>query len=184
MSTSHVPARPAPQRGLFLFFVVGLFLLQIAFAYTIHGDIGPQFPHPSGLERTAPEALIGHIDALLAPTPTGRCALRPRPDTAPAAASRKILDGPMPTAAPGAEPAGPVQAPRRPDPTQEQAGRFATYTIGRGDTLESIARKLYGSTRMVVHLVRLNRIRDERSLQQGDRLLVPRAGLLQPLSAN
>lgn len=184
MNTPHVPSRPAPQRGLFLFFVVGLFLLQIAFAYTIHGDIGPQFPHPSGLERTAPEALMGHIDTLLAPTPTARTPLRPRPETAPAAASRKILDGPALTTAPAAGQPGPVQAPRLHDPAQEQAGRFVFYTIGRGDTLESISRKLYGSGRMVVHLVRLNRIRDEKALQQGDRLLVPRAGLLRPLSAD
>ncbi len=172
MIAPHAPSRPAQQRGLFLFFVVGLFLLQIAFACTIHGDIGPQYPHPSGLERTAPEALIGHIDSLLAP-PAPRAVPKPRPDAAPAEASRHLLEPAAGTMA-GVQPPPPLRGPLAP----EAGSRFAEYTIGKGDTLDSISRKLYGNTRMVVHLVRLNRIRDDKNLRAGDRLLLPRAGLL------
>ncbi|NLI77113.1 MAG: LysM peptidoglycan-binding domain-containing protein [Candidatus Riflebacteria bacterium] len=171
MIAPHPHSRPAPQRGLFLFFVVGLFLLQIAFACTIHGDIGPQYPHPTGLERTAPEALIGHIDSLLTPTP--RAVPKPRPDAAPAAASRRLLE-PAASAMAGVQPPSPMKGPLAP----ETGSRYAEYTIEKGDTLDSISRKLYGNTRMVVHLVRLNRIRDDKNLRRGDRLLLPRSGLL------
>ena len=172
MSVSQIKPRPTQQRGLFLFFVVGLFLLQIAFAYTIHGDIGPQFPVPSGLERSAPEALLGHIDTLLSCEPPAKPACRPRPETAPAAANRKVIDGVSPVSA-LAKPAKTILTPSY----DGNSGRFAEYLIEKGDTLDSIARKLYGNSLMVVPLVRLNRIKDYKGLQLGNKLMIPRLGL-------
>ena len=40
------------QIGLFLFFLSGLFILQIVFSFTIHGDIGPRTDIIPGIEKS------------------------------------------------------------------------------------------------------------------------------------
>ena len=65
MNTPNNINKSKPQFGLFLFFVVGLFLLQIAFAFTIHGDIGPQTSFLPGIDKPASPILVGRIDSLV-----------------------------------------------------------------------------------------------------------------------
>lgn len=174
---------PASHRGLFLFFVVGLFMLQIAFAFTIHGDIGPQSPVVPGIDRPASPLLVGRIDSLIN-QPCVRQPVRPAPEGAFAPAARSIPPEPI-AAAPKAAPVVQevVRATAAKGPQVQEKGRYLEYTIERGDTLDSISTKLYGNTRMTGAIVRLNRIRDEKALQLGERLLVPRAGLVVRLAA-
>jgi nucleoid-associated protein YgaU len=166
---------------LFLFFVVGLFMLQIAFAFTIHGDIGPVAPGVPGLERPATPFLIGKIDSLVT-QPVLRQPVRPSPNAILAPAMKPTLDPravePRTTGvAPRSQPSsGPLPS------LQENGGRFLEYTVQRGDSLEGIARRFYGHSRMTAALIRLNRIADDRTLQCGDRLLLPRTGLKQKVN--
>ncbi|HOY68368.1 MAG TPA: LysM domain-containing protein [Candidatus Ozemobacteraceae bacterium] len=183
---------PASHRGLFLFFVVGLFMLQIAFAFTIHGDIGPQSPVVPGIDRPASPLLVGRIDSLIT-QPVIRQPVRPAPEGAFAPAVKTLPPEPLAAAPKGsADAAGLAKAPAKKDaavttaaaqPQIQEKGRYLEYTIERGDTLDTISTKLYGSTRMTQAIVRLNRIRDEKSLQLGDRLLVPRTGLIVRLAS-
>jgi len=140
---------PASHRGLFLFFVVGLFMLQIAFAFTIHGDIG----------RPAPEGAFAPAARSIPPEPV---AVAPK-----AALDTQEL----------------ARSPALRNVQIQEKGRYLEYTIEHGDTLDSISTKLYGNTRMTGAIVRLNRIRDEKALQLGERLLVPRTGLVVRLAA-
>jgi len=166
--------------GLFLFFVFGLFLLQITFAFTIHGDIGPQTPVHPGINRPAPATLVGRIESLVSRPAVSAPAAEPvsqplaaaRPPAAVAPAPRQTLVQSGRNAAAGHH-AG-LQDPR--------SGPYLEYTVRRGDTLDGISRRLFGSTRMVTALVRLNRLTSERRLQCGERLRIPRHGLKTPLS--
>jgi len=180
---------PASHRGLFLFFVVGLFMLQVVFAFTIHGDIGPQSPVVPGIERPASPLLVGRIDSLIT-QPCTRQPVRPVPEAAFAPAGKTIPPEPVavaPKAVSAAHetamaPAEKTSAPAA-IPQLQDKGRYLEYTIERGDTLESIAGKLYGNPRMAQAIVRLNRIRDEKALRLGERLLIPRTGLTIRLAA-
>jgi nucleoid-associated protein YgaU len=172
MTTRQTRTQPGTQRGMFLLFVVGLFMLQIAFAFTIHGDIGPQSPLVPGQERAAPPVLVGRIDSLITP-PTMQKPVHPLPEAALAPAARPTL---FPKhGALTAKAATPAPTPG-PD-LQDTGSHYLTYLVKPGDTLESISKKLFGSTRMVTSLVRLNRIQDERTLRLGQALRVPRTGL-------
>lgn len=173
---------PASHRGLFLFFVVGLFMLQIAFAFTIHGDIGPQSPVVPGIDRPASPLLVGRIDSLITQTSI-RQPVRPAPEGAFAPAMKSIPPEPVavaPKATPAAQETAKASATRL---KIQEKGRYLEYTIERGDTLESISTRLYGSNRMTPAIVRLNRISDEKALQLGERLLVPRTGLIVRMAA-
>ena len=174
MVVDSCPAPAHRHQGLFLFFLLGLFMLQVVFAFTIHGDIGPR-PLDAGTgTRVAPPLLVGRVDAILAARGPAAAAVavpcRPAPVPAPAPAARIPL--PLPTLTAGAGPTAPAS------PGVEAVGeRFASYQVRAGDTLGSIARRLYGSGRMVAPLVRLNRLRDEHGLRVGQLLKVPRKGL-------
>lgn len=178
MTANATPKRQSSPRGLFLCFVLGLFLLQIAFAFTIHGDIGPQTHLVPGLDRPASPVLLGRIDALVS-QPCLQKPVRPAPEAVMAPASPYV-----PTTA-----KADAAAAQLPEPTpgrqtiSQGASRFLTYTVRKGDTLADIARKLYGTTSMQASLVRLNRIQDERRLRLGQVLKIPRAGLLSTASS-
>ena len=167
------------QHGLFLFFVLGLFMLQVAFAFTIHGDIGPGSVLTPGIDRPASPALVGRIDSLVTATP-------PIPKTPSAAvvnvvpqvAAVPVKAVPVATVVP-AKVSQPLQTGQTGNELKSTVGgRYLEYTISRGDTLDSISRKLYGSTHMVTALVRLNRLTDDRGLRCGETLRVPRVGLM------
>ena len=63
MNTHKTRTKTKNQFGLFMFFVIGLFMLQIAFAFTIHGDIGPQTNILPCIEKPASPILVGKIDS-------------------------------------------------------------------------------------------------------------------------
>ena len=174
------------QHGLFLFFVLGLFMLQVAFAFTIHGDIGPGSALTPGIDRPASPALVGRIDSLLTATPS-----TPKPVSsaivsgAPQVAAVPAKAVPIKAVSTKAVPAVTMVAAKEASSLPEgrelkpmAGGRYLEYTICKGDTLDSISRKLFGSTRMVTALVRLNRLTDDRGLRCGDTLRVPRVGLM------
>ncbi|HNV70975.1 MAG TPA: LysM peptidoglycan-binding domain-containing protein [Candidatus Ozemobacteraceae bacterium] len=152
------------NRGMFLFFLSGMFLLQIVFAFTIHGDIGPQAALNTSCQAPASPLLMGRIDTILsAPNQTETARMHPMPISeapAPVVKPREVLAREQATLH---QPTSPVNQ-----------GRFAEYTVQRGDTLERISRKLCGTTSLVSALVRLNRLSNERGLQCGARLRVPR----------
>lgn len=170
MNTSLNFGKSSAPKGVFLFFVVGLFLLQIVFAFTIHGDIGPQSPIPPELGQTTPPVLIGKIDSILASQAVYK-PVRPAPEAVLAPASRKIID-------PVATPLSLSRAGQKKSPIREMGGRYLEYTIQAGDNLEAISKKLYGNSKMVTALVRLNRLNNEKGLRCGWNLRVPRQGLL------
>lgn len=206
MHGPHEATRKAPQRGLFLFFVLGMFMLQIAFAFTIHGDIGPRTAVAPGIDRPAPPALVGRIDSLLTSARASGSTNRPvgphssavTPVTAIAPAQRLAPAQVAKASSARVSPIAPVTAPSVAVPAHtpikavsatrsdagtaalktSSGGRYLEYTITRGDTLDSISRKLYGSTQMVTALVRLNRLTDDRTLRCGETLRVPRVGLV------
>lgn len=174
------------QHGLFLFFVLGLFMLQVAFAFTIHGDIGPGAAFTPGIDRPASPALVGRIDSLLTATPpASRPLANAVGNVAPQVADAPAKTAPakmVPTKTAPAATMAPAKAahalPAGNELKSPVGGRYLEYTISRGDTLDSISRKLYGSTHMVTALVRLNRLTDDRGLRCGETLRVPRVGLM------
>ncbi len=174
MKTQKNKGKTKNQFGLFLFFVVGLFMLQIAFAFTIHGDIGPQTDLIPCIDKPASPFLVGRIDSLVSNSNL-QVARKVVPEGAFAPASREIFEEKVSLARIDSENAQELEGivVRR---TSE--GRFYEYTIRAGDNLEKISRKLYGSGRMVQALTRLNRIVDEKTLQLGASLLVPKNGVL------
>ena len=108
-------------------------------------------PGPTGtaggvaLATTAPPSAAGTSPRT--PTPTATPSVRPE-TVAPSAA---------PSEEPSASPA-PTKSPTR------------TYTVKRGDTLSAIAAK-FGTT--VVAIVKLNKIKDPRTIYSGQRLKIP-----------
>ncbi len=184
MKNQKTQGKSRTQFGLFLFFLGGLFLLQIAFAFTIHGDIGPHASVIPGIERPASPVLVGRIDSLVSENRL-KTPIKVAPEGAFAPASRDFSEK-MPTQAKidtGREPAANSQKTDR-TIRETEDGRFVEYTIQAGDTLDRISRKLYGSHQMVQSIVRLNRITDERSLKLGASLKVPRTGLIETGKTN
>ncbi|MFZ5952299.1 MAG: LysM peptidoglycan-binding domain-containing protein [Candidatus Rifleibacteriota bacterium] len=172
MNTLKKTGKPKGQFGLFIFFVCGLFFLQIVFAFTIHGDIGPQNDIIPCIDKPASPFLVGRIDSLVSSSKL-QVNRKVVPEGAFSPASREIIDERVvmientPSGADG------QTVVRK---TDEE--RFYHYTIRSGDTLEKISRQLYGNGRMVQSIVRINRIADEKTLPLGGSLLVPRSGLL------
>ncbi|MDD3146486.1 MAG: LysM peptidoglycan-binding domain-containing protein [Candidatus Riflebacteria bacterium] len=179
MKNQKTQGKSRTQFGLFLFFLGGLFLLQIAFAFTIHGDIGPHTNLIPGIERPASPVLVGRIDSLVSETRL-KTPVRVAPEGAFAPASRDFdTAGPVARIDTGnARPAAEKSV------RKIEGDRFAEYTIQAGDTLDRISRKLYGNQQMVQSIVRLNRINDERNLRLGATLKLPRAGLLDSVRVN
>jgi nucleoid-associated protein YgaU len=162
------------NKGVFLFFVVGLFMLQIIFAFTIHGDIGPQTPAIPEAQQTTNPVLIGRIDAVLGRQTAVQKPVHPAPEAVMAPAIRPSIEPARMTV----QASTPAQTPARKQPALKDAGtRYLEYTVVKGDTLDGISKKLYGNTRMVTALVRVNRLQDEKGLKIGNNLLVPRLGL-------
>lgn len=174
MITHKNKGKSKNQFGLFLFFVVGLFMLQIAFAFTIHGDIGPQTDVIPCIDKPASPFLVGRIDSLVSNAKMS-VSKKVAPEGAFAPASRELFDDNFSVARIDSENSEDLDKPVVRKISEE---RFFEYTIRSGDTLEKISRKLYGSGRMVQSLIRLNRIANEKSLQLGGALLVPRSGIL------
>ncbi len=166
--------KPKSQHSLFLFFLSGLFLLQIAFAFTIHGDIGPQTDALPGLERPASPVLVGRIDSLINEANI-RTAVKVAPEGALAPATREYARNPIPSARIDTEISRSEDAGIT---VLKNTDRLVQYRIRPGDTLEKISKKLYGSNQQLQILIRLNRITDDRMLQQGALIKAPRAGLL------
>lgn len=164
MSARQVKRKTSSNKGVFLFFVSGLFLLQIIFAFTIHGDIGPQYPTKSLNPPESSKLLLGKIETIVK-------AKRIQPIEAIAPASKKIMENPI---VPVEKAGNKLLDPK----LRESGGRFLEYVINRGDSLNSIAYKLYKDQKMITVLARVNRITNERSLRCGQVLRIPRQGLL------
>lgn len=174
MKNQKKAAKTKTQYGLFMFFVFGLFMLQIIFAFTIHGDIGPHSDAVPCIDKPASPFLVGRVDTLVS---NAKMAVSKKvaPEGAFSPASREITDEKISLAHIAGESSQETQS-LSVQKTEEE--RFYTYQIRPGDTLDKISRKLYGSGRMVQSLIRLNRIADDRSLRLGANLLVPRNGIL------
>ena len=162
------------QLGLFLFFLSGLFVLQIVFAFTIHGDIGPRTDIIPGIEKPASPKLIGKIDSIME---KDFRVSRVAPEGAFAPASRDLAENIHVAAHIDAKTTAMLEEENNTLHTTE-IDRFAEYRIQKGDTLNKISRKLYGNVSMVQPLVRINRISSERALKLGSTLKVPRTGLV------
>jgi LysM repeat protein len=109
------------------------------------GEPGPTGTAGVALATTAPPSSTATSPRT--PTPTAEPSVRPE-TTAPSAA---------PSEKPSASPA-PTKSPTR------------TYTVKRGDTLSAIAAK-FGTT--VAAIVKLNKIKDPRTIYSGQRLKIP-----------
>ncbi|EKD84121.1 MAG: hypothetical protein ACD_39C00230G0002 [uncultured bacterium] len=168
------------QFGLFLFFLAGLFALQIAFAFTIHGDIGPHTSVVPGIEKPASPVLVGRIDSLISNTRL-TTPVKVSPEGAFAPATRDFNDNHFELARIDTEDSSSERSTKVRGTDSE---RFVEYQVQCGDTLEKIARKLFGNAQMVQSIVRLNRITDERGLKLGSNIKVPRSGLLQTVKIN
>ncbi len=175
MKSQIKTSKSRAQFGLFLFFLAGLFALQIAFAFTIHGDIGPHTNIVPGIEKPASPVLVGRIDSLIS---SSRLAtpIKVAPEGAFAPATRDFSENEFELARIDTENSTSEQGTKVRTTGSE---RFVEYRIQTGDTLEKIARRLFGNAQMVQSLVRINRITDERCLQLGSSIKVPRSGLLQ-----
>lgn len=175
MKANKKPSRSKAQLGVFLFFLGGLFFLQIVFAFTIHGDIGPHTNVIPGIEKPASPVLVGRIDSLISEarltTP-----VRVAPEAALAPASRDFANSVLMSAKITTDEA--IAGNRETTVKTSENERFVEYNIQSGDTLERISRKLYGNSQMVQSIVRINRIKDEKNLQLGSNIKVPRNGLL------
>jgi hypothetical protein len=177
----HAPKaenKSKPQLGLFLFFVIGLFMLQIAFAFTIHGDIGPRTNILPGIDKPAPPFLVGRIDSLVSNAKKARPNIvAPEGAFAPAIRNDKVA-----RLFPSAKIDTEIFVEDRSHTVRSSSDkRFFEYQIIPGDNLVSISKRLYGSTRMVQAITRLNRITNEKSLQPGAVLKVPGTGMLKSI---
>ena len=163
------------QISLFLFFLSGLFLLQIVFSFTIHGDIGPRSDIIPGIEKPASPVLIGKIDSLI---DKNYKVSRVAPEGAFAPASRNLVAENVQVSA--HIDSHTVESLEKEKNTLHTTDidRFVEYRIQKGDTLQKISRKLYGNNNMIQPIIRLNRITDERALKLGSTLKVPRTGLV------
>jgi len=175
MKSQTNKSKSKAQFGLFLFFLAGLFALQIAFAFTIHGDIGPHTSIVPGIEKPASPVLVGRIDSLISSTRL-TTPVKVAPEGAFAPATRDFSESGFELARIDTEDSSVERSTRV---RAIESERFVEYQVQTGDTLEKIARKLFGSAQMVQSLVRINRITDERGLKTGSAIKVPRSGLLQ-----
>lgn len=164
------------QLGLFLFFLSGLFVLQIVFAFTIHGDIGPRTDIIPGIEKPASPVLIGKIDSLV--DKNSYKVSRVAPEGALAPVSRNLINDEVKVAAHVDAHTTAMLEEENNTLHSTDIDRFAEYRIQKGDTLQKISKKLYGNGNMVQPIVRINRITNERSLKLGSTLKVPRSGLV------
>ncbi len=180
MKTQINTSKSKTQFGLFLFFLAGLFALQIAFAFTIHGDIGPHTSIVPGIDKPASPVLVGRIDSLISSTRL-TTPVKVAPEGAFAPATRDFSDSRFELARIDTEDSSAERSTKVRDTDSE---RFVEYQVQQGDTLEKIARKLFGNSQMVQSLVRINRITDERGLKLGSVIKVPRSGLLQTVKVN
>ncbi len=163
------------QIGLFLFFLSGLFILQIIFSFTIHGDIGPRTDIIPGIEKPASPILIGKIDSFV---DKNYKVSRVAPEGAFAPASRNLTASvPQVSARIDAHTTESLEKEKN-TLHSTNIDRFAEYRVQKGDTLQKISRKLYGNNNMVQPIVRLNRITSEKALKLGSTLKVPRSGLV------
>lgn len=165
------------QIGLFLFFLSGLFILQIVFSFTIHGDIGPRTDIIPGIEKPASPVLIGKIDSLV---DNNYKVSRVSPEGAFAPATRNFVENSNHNQVSARIETQTAEKTEKEKNTVHKTNidRFAEYRIQKGDTLQKISRKLYGNSNMVQAIIRLNRITDERALKLGSTLKVPRSGLI------
>ena len=163
--------RKTSHQGAFLFFVVGLFLLQVIFAFTIHGDIGPQIQTAPTSFSTSPQALLSRMETIIETKAPERARIAVQPQAAPAPALKADFSEIE-------SPESLIQHPKPSPSLRENGGRYLEYVVNSGDSLHSISRKLYGKKDMVTVLTRINRIADERGLRTGQRLRVPRQGLI------
>lgn len=170
------------QLGLFLFFLSGLFVLQIVFACTIHGDIGPHSDVIPGLSRPASPNLIGRMDSIIDKNNFKVSKVVPEGAFAPAtrgieqetlAAVNKVVA----SAKIDSQTVEQLEAEKN-VVHSTSIDRFAEYRVQKGDTLQKISKKLYGNYNMVQPLVRINRISSEKGLQLGSCIKVPRSGLV------
>ncbi len=168
------------QFGLFLFFLAGLFFLQIAFAFTIHGDIGPHANVIPGIEKPASPILVGRIDSLISEARL-TAPIRVAPEGAFAPATRDFAANIRPIGKIISETSSLNNGNSL---KVSENDRFVEYRVQSGDTLDKISRKLFGNSQMVQSLVRINRIKDERNLQLGSSIKVPRIGLLDNIKFN
>ena len=163
------------QIGLFLFFLSGLFVLQIVFSFTIHGDIGPHTDIIPGIEKPANPTLIGKIDSLI---DKNYSVSKVVPEGAFAPATRNFTSENIQVSARiDSQTTESIEKDKN-TLHKTDIDRFAEYRIQKGDTLQKISRKLYGNSNMIQPIVRLNRITDERALKLGSTLKVPRTGLI------
>ncbi len=163
------------QLGLFLFFLSGLFVLQIVFAFTIHGDIGPRSDIIPGIERPVSPVLVGRVDSIVE---KNFKVSRVAPEGAFAPASRSLVaEKPVVSARIDAQTTAMLEEEKN-TLHSTSIDRFAEYRVQKGDTLSTISKKLYGNVNMVQPIVRINRITDERSLLLGSTIKVPRSGLM------
>lgn len=180
MKAQTTSCKSKTQFSLFLFFLSGLFLLQIAFAFTIHGDIGPNLQVVPGIEKPAPAILVGRIDSLVGESRlTTPVKVAPEGAFAPATRDFGETDALKASIV--------TESSIKTDITEVsslEGDRFVEYRIKSGDTLERISRKLFGSTSMVQPLIRLNRISDEKALRLGATIKAPKAGLLASVNIN
>lgn len=174
------------QIGLFLFFLSGLFILQIVFSFTIHGDIGPRTDIIPGIEKPASPVLIGKVDSIIE---KNYKVSRVSPEGAFAPASKNFVANNSQINSSSNNNKNQVTAQIETQTVEKvekekntvhktNIERFAEYKVQKGDTLQKISKKLYGNSNMIQPIIRLNRITDERALKLGSTLKVPRSGLI------
>jgi len=161
-------SNPAAHKGVFVFFVLGLFFFQVIFAFTIHGDIGPQTPLFPDIQQATPQVVIGKVDGILK-LPQIQQPCRPKPEGVMAPASKTITDTQKSAK-------NQTNAPAKPDLRNltDEGDRYLSYKVLPGDNLAKISRKICGNNTLVSPLVRLNRIKDEKSLRCGQIIQIPR----------
>ena len=177
MVPGKTPDSTHKSSGMFLFFLTGLFLLQVIFAFTIHGDIGPQAALNTSCRTPASPVLMGRIDTILsAPNQSEPAPRHPSPKALEARSQAVRVPQTQGETAAMVSPRAMADqsALEQKASLKNRDSRYFEYTVSRGDTLEGISRKLSGNTGMVGALVRLNRLSNEKGLQCGSHLLIPR----------
>lgn len=164
------------RSSMFLFFVIGLFMMQIAFAFTIHGDIGPQTDLLPILGKPASPNLIGRIDSLVSDSKSIDPA-KVKPEGAFSPAIKKIRSD-FPVAVVDSEISHSSNVSQV---TKIDSSRYFEYCVQSGDTLGKISTKLYGNKKMIHSLVRINRVLDYHTMRAGSTLKVPQVGLLKSI---
>lgn len=181
MKTRQDNRKFSARAAIFLFFVTALFLMQIAFAFTIHGDIGSNNSIIPIIDRPASPILVGKIDGVVSDSKTS-VATRVAPEGAFAPAVKNLPIENIETIA-----KIDTEISTKPIVTaviKKDGERFYDYEVQRGDTLEKISKRLFGNNNMIQPIVRINRIRNERGLRLGEIIKVPREGILRTVKIN